>query len=103
MRFVSHEVRTPLNSVCMGLKLLRQDLADLFNNCTELQEERDEISTSCISEDVVNSYLLEENEQMGCHLSSLSTTQKKATDIMDLSKQILSSATNAIDVLNGES
>ena len=28
MRFVSHEVRTPLNAVCMGLTLLREDVGE---------------------------------------------------------------------------
>lgn len=28
MRFVSHEVRTPLNSVCMGLTLLQQEIGE---------------------------------------------------------------------------
>jgi hypothetical protein len=31
VRFVSHEVRTPLNTVCMGLTLLRQELASALS------------------------------------------------------------------------
>ena len=38
IRFVSHEVRTPLNSVCMGLTLLKEEIAQSvgFKNAQEL-------------------------------------------------------------------
>ena len=38
MRFVSHEVRTPLNTVCMGLKLLQEEVDSLVGNVTGLSE-----------------------------------------------------------------
>jgi len=38
VRFVSHEVRTPLNSVCMGLTLLKEEIAQAagFKNAQEM-------------------------------------------------------------------
>ena len=41
MRFVSHEVRTPLNSVCMGLKLLKEEVTALFENASPLGSDAD--------------------------------------------------------------
>eukprot|EP00600_Ochromonadales_sp_CCMP1393_P003153 CAMPEP_0174982454 /NCGR_PEP_ID=MMETSP0004_2-20121128/16521_1 /TAXON_ID=420556 /ORGANISM="Ochromonas sp., Strain CCMP1393" /LENGTH=226 /DNA_ID=CAMNT_0016234445 /DNA_START=91 /DNA_END=768 /DNA_ORIENTATION=+ len=45
IRFVSHEVRTPLNTVCMGLSLLLEDLTATFPQAM-LQRMRDESSSS---------------------------------------------------------
>lgn len=101
MRFVSHEVRTPLNSVCMGLKLLRDDLSTLFN--TSVESHPNESPTPLLSEDIVCSLLTKENGEKKFENLSMSDSQKKqAEDIVNLSTQILGSATNAIDVLNGE-
>ena len=101
MRFVSHEVRTPLNSVCMGLKLLREDVATLFN--TSLDFQPNESPTPLLSEDAVCSLLKNEKGEKKNEDIIMSGTQKKqAEEIVKLSIQILGSATNAIDVLNGE-
>ena len=43
VRFISHEVRTPLNSVCMGLTLLQEEIArSLGFNSTEAMLDADE-------------------------------------------------------------
>lgn len=48
MRFVSHEVRTPLNAVCMGLAVLQEELAISLgkSSADELEREMDATSTT---------------------------------------------------------
>lgn len=54
MRFVSHEVRTPMNSVCMGLGIIRQEIASTlgFQSAEELQMKRNDIGKSLETGDV---------------------------------------------------
>ncbi|CAB9528613.1 sensor kinase/phosphatase LuxQ [Seminavis robusta] len=101
MRFVSHEVRTPLNSVCMGLKLLQEELATLFRGNAGGSLSTD--MPPLLDEDLIDN-LLSQSHQMdsGSNNSSITvhTDKEKARDVLMLSKQILGSAGNAIDVLN---
>jgi signal transduction histidine kinase/CheY-like chemotaxis protein len=48
VRFVSHEVRTPLNSVCMGLTLLKEEIAQSvgFKNAQEMLDSDTEIDST---------------------------------------------------------
>jgi signal transduction histidine kinase len=48
MRFVSHEVRTPLNAVCMGLTLMRDEMGELLQHESESDatSENDENDTT---------------------------------------------------------
>lgn len=48
MRYVSHEVRTPLNAVCMGLAVLQEELATALgkNSADELDREIDTCPTT---------------------------------------------------------
>jgi signal transduction histidine kinase/ActR/RegA family two-component response regulator len=80
VRFVSHEVRTPLNSVCMGLTLMQDEIAislgykssDDFLECTE------------------------SNNQ----LEKLSELKQKESVWLNLVQDIQSNAQSSIDVLN---
>lgn len=85
VRFISHEVRTPLNSVCMGLQLVRDEAQRLTkahtrdtNDTAEESKPTDEMAP-CVS-----------TEQL----------QSKLTDMLDLSEDIFNSAHSAVDVLN---
>ena len=54
VRFVSHEVRTPLNSVCMGLTLLKEEIAQSlgFKNVQEMLEKSERRGgTTCSNRD----------------------------------------------------
>lgn len=51
VRFVSHEVRTPLNSVCMGLTLLKDEMAAATNNAAS--EERALLQWMALTDDVL--------------------------------------------------
>jgi signal transduction histidine kinase/CheY-like chemotaxis protein len=42
VRFVSHEVRTPLNSVCMGLTLMKEEIAANLNRNKENKEKNND-------------------------------------------------------------
>jgi signal transduction histidine kinase len=54
MRFVSHEVRTPLNAVCMGLTLMRDEIGELLEHESESDatSENDENDTTTESPEV---------------------------------------------------
>jgi signal transduction histidine kinase len=91
MRFVSHEVRTPLNSVNMGLMLLQEELTTMFSGNVDPKHDP---SLPVIA-------TLGSQEVKGCETDLMVHAKKEqAQDILNLSRQILGSATNAIDVLN---
>jgi signal transduction histidine kinase len=68
VRFVSHEVRTPLNAVCMGLQLLQEEIRESQSNLTARK--------------------------------SFSTDSDTKAKMFELTEDIFSSATSAVDVLN---
>jgi len=82
VRFVSHEVRTPLNSVVMGLTLLQEDIANHlgFKNTNELCQELEQNNAS--------------NNLEG------STPKKESLQFFSLSKEIHENALRSVDVLN---
>jgi signal transduction histidine kinase/CheY-like chemotaxis protein len=72
VRFVSHEVRTPLSSMSMGLTVLRGELESRFGNADsqskagELISLADEIAVNCHSAvDVLNDFLNYDNIETG--------------------------------------
>ena len=109
MRFVSHEVRTPLNSVCMGLKLLQEEVALMFG-----KDEGDHTEVNLppfLPEAIIFDPTLDGGSNFKyeyCPLllagkqdkSIVHARRDKANDIFQLSQQVLSSASNAVDVLN---
>lgn len=74
MRFVSHEVRTPLNSVCLGLKLLQDEMIRFAGSKSSKENPK------CIPMEV--------------------QLQDTVTDWSNLSEDIMVNARSAVDVLN---
>ena len=74
IRFVSHEVRTPLNAVCMGLLLMREEFEKSSRNLTE--------------------YSVDE------HGKSPHVFIDKIAEWEEVTDEILGNAQNAVDVLN---
>jgi signal transduction histidine kinase/CheY-like chemotaxis protein len=109
MRFVSHEVRTPLNAVCMGLALLQEELRQTLGRCQS--------SEGCYGElNKESADATEERELEGCQSSEgcpeesdlESTHVTKERDMIEsslnewlaLTEEICSSANSSVDVLN---
>jgi signal transduction histidine kinase len=79
VRYVSHEVRTPLNSVCMGLRLMQEEIGAAFlpNNSTPDKNgsESKTATRDSVAVEICNS-------------------------VLGLSQEILSNAESAVDVLD---
>jgi len=75
IRFVSHEVRTPLNAVCMGLMLMREELEKAMKEIKKGQKDAKDNSDTPVSHDGLSEW-------------------KGVTD------EILENSQNAVDVLN---
>jgi signal transduction histidine kinase len=73
VRYVSHEVRTPLNSICMGSKLLQQDMSRISSGAESAG------STSA-----------DQEQQL----------KEKLKDWTDLASDILDNANSAVNVLS---
>ena len=86
VRFVSHEVRTPLNTVCMGLTLMQDDFANVLNRNGK-------------SESQDYNGIKEENAA-----STTSTLGKisveRVQDWMNISNQVFQNADAAVNVLS---
>lgn len=54
VRFVSHEVRTPLNAVCMGLQLMQEEIRESQSNLTTRKRYSDnEAKMYALTEDIL--------------------------------------------------
>jgi signal transduction histidine kinase len=88
VRFVSHEVRTPLNTVCMGLTLLQEDI-------------RGHSGRSLLPAHLTETQRLVAQEQEEANLpASIQVEQKDATEWINLSEEVLSNTQAAVNVLN---
>jgi signal transduction histidine kinase len=76
VKFVSHEVRTPLNAVCMGLRLMEE----------ELRARTWPDSSHSTEEETASKIVPTDSENKG--------------EILVLAEEILSNANSAVDVLN---
>jgi signal transduction histidine kinase len=74
VRFVSHEVRTPLNTVCMGLRLLKEELVGVLLGCPQTLDQ-------------------------GQPVDSRSPAELKDS-LFALSDEVLTNAESAVDILN---
>ena len=83
MRYVSHEVRTPLNSVCMGLDLVQKEIATSLGHPStdEMQH-------------------LVEGDTQEIVLRNESVPSMDALEWFALTHDVLSNAQSAVDVLN---
>ena len=104
MRFVSHEVRTPLNAVCMGLKLLEDEMKEAttangkvdHNHC-RLEKK----NTLALPETLLNITTARQANASGQSSSSCCSTKKKDMESwLTLIQEIHSSATSSVHVLN---
>jgi signal transduction histidine kinase len=80
VRYVSHEVRTPLNCVCMGLRLMQEEIGAAFlpNNITP--DRNGSERTTATSRD--------------------SVAVEICNSVLGLSQEILSNAESAVDILD---
>jgi signal transduction histidine kinase len=92
VRFVSHEVRTPMNTVCMGLALLLNEIGLASRPCKDCQK--------C-------SKVVEEREQGGMEQDPTANESQTAdvkgeevADWLELTEEILINAHIAVEVLN---
>lgn len=81
VRFVSHEVRTPLNSVSMGLTLMKEEMAQSigYKSADEMLENLDKKSNPA---------------------SKDSKSEEKGKEWFDLAHEVHTSAQSSVDVLN---
>lgn len=83
MRYVSHEVRTPLNAVCMGLNVIQTELSEYIKEATiSLKSKNDDNGPDDKEKDGDPSWY------------------KKGSDCLELVDEIQISAQSAVDVLN---
>lgn len=107
VRFVSHEVRTPLNSVCMGLALVKAEMLNVMH------QEQDEYDNDDRREKNTDKQLLEpQQENVHAKSSKLISSRpllgfsKSFVDKETLHEwctlvdEVLDNAQNSVDVLN---
>ena len=90
VRFVSHEVRTPLNSVCMGLTLMREEIAKFVQDNDN-------------GKGAVNTAASQQPKEAGDNAASKDTTSESMEAIRGwrgLTDEVLGNAQSAVDVLN---
>lgn len=92
VRFVSHEVRTPLNTVCMGLTLLENDLA------ATLEAKGNSISSSKTANHDKKLHFSEQNNVIGD--GDIVVQKESIEDWLSLSTQVFQNADAAVGVLS---
>jgi len=103
LRFISHAVRTPLSTVCMGLKLLQEELGSKLQAINLSQ-----LAATTVA--AANSFSSITAAKQTCAISISSSSQgdegegseelHKITEWLQITQEILSSAQNAVDVIN---
>lgn len=93
MRFVSHEVRTPLNSICMGISVMQHEIAASlgYNSADKLRE------TGIGSPGYTTA---EEGQTGGCATAEESQTGCKQLEWFKLTDEVMRHTQIAVDVLN---
>jgi len=102
MRFVSHEVRTPLSAVCMGLNVMQTEIAsslgymstDQLEAIREEEETIQEKKTDGDNNDDRDSP--EQNQQQ----ETKQISSKDALEWYSMAKEVLSNTQNAVNILN---
>ena len=83
MRYISHEMRTPLNVACLGIKILRDELERL--GLLSLLETAVDTEKSCkTAVDILNDMLLFDKI-----VSGLMTLEKRFIDPLDFITKVL--------------
>ena len=79
IRLASHEMRTPLNAVTMGLELLEEELEEL-GACDKIHGTLRDVKASCkASVDVLNELLLFEKMEAG--ITKMETAMVQALSV----------------------
>jgi len=112
VRYISHEVRTPLNAVCMGLQMMKEEFQTSLqtNHASGKQPNPGDGAGAELECDLtVNAYSAEVMPTYGGRLSSSSNTQfhqylsenyKNLQKWVGFVQEISDNAENAVDVLN---
>lgn len=87
VRYVSHEVRTPLNTVCLGLNLLQDDLQQAFGK--KKKHHKKDLPA-----------LLGDEEEEKSSSPAVEGQQSAQASALQLAEEILTSAHSAVSVLN---
>lgn len=97
VRFVSHEVRTPLNSVCMGLALVKAEMQNMMQQEEAAEPENNDQKQNDVSM-TENTKLISSRESSGFSKSSVDKgTLHEWCTLVD---EVLDNAQNSVDVLN---
>lgn len=90
VRYVSHEVRTPLNTVCMGLKLLQEEIRCLFStsNVNDVMH-----TSNTVTAEPMEPSTGKERSMM---MIDLGSERVHRNAVMDLTHDVLSSANAAV-------
>jgi signal transduction histidine kinase len=92
VRFVSHEVRTPLNAVCMGLALLQDDIDMTLSDASLTLKRR----LTSVEEMKPEGMATASPDR--CHTDNL--MYEKVTEWLSLTQDVLHNTNSAVDVLN---
>jgi len=117
VRFVSHEVRTPLNSVCMGLMLLQEEVAaEALTKKKDEESEKKVLKESNNNNNKVDEHKVEEVEnelvdgdkkdEDESNMNGQKEAQHETSDTasgagwVELAQEVQTNAQSAVDVLN---
>jgi signal transduction histidine kinase len=100
VRFVSHEVRTPLNSVCMGLSLIREELQMSVNDTTRLINDDEHNDNGCNGGDTTLNQSTSGSSSSNHYRKLSSFDMKRAKECLSLTDEIMLSAQSGVQVLN---
>jgi len=100
IRFVSHEVRTPLNAVCMGLTMMEQELQSFITSSPDTTTHSDGTSEEGQKLLLAPSPQSSSTEMSDNASNSSETTKAQVTEWLSLTGDVLSSAQASVDVLS---
>ena len=104
VRFISHEVRTPLNAVCMGLQLLQDETTRIITvTCSKTKSPLPKFGDDQV-QDEMPAEQSENSDRSLPHMAKSADVvkeniQAKLTELSDLAKDIHSNSKAAVDVL----
>jgi len=100
IRFVSHEVRTPLNAVCMGLTMMEQELQSFITSSPDTTTHSDGTSEEGQKLLLAPSPQSSSTEMPDDASNSSESTKAQVMEWLSLTGDVLSSAQASVDVLS---
>ena len=94
VRFVSHEVRTPLNTVCMGLTLMQDDFTKVLRRGVNENEKQ------VNGKNESDCQIVSSTSAPPTHLDVSAVSKERIQDWMDISNQVFRNADAAVGVLS---